>query len=203
MQVGVLGAGVVGHTLAGKLRELGHEVSIGTRNPRDSALTYADAAASAELIVNATAGAASLEALDAAGAENLAGKVVLDVTNALDFSRGRPPVLTVSNDDSLGERIQRAHPEAKVVKALNTVNADIMVEPSRVPGDHVVFVCGNDVVAKEQVVELLGLFGWPPERIVDLGDIKSARGPEMYFALWISLMGALGTSQFNIALEHA
>jgi predicted dinucleotide-binding enzyme len=193
----------VGHTLAGKLRELGHEVSIGTRNPRDSALTYADAAASAELIVNATAGAASLEALDAAGAENLAGKVVLDVTNALDFSRGRPPVLTVSNDDSLGERIQRAHPEAKVVKALNTVNADIMVEPSRVPGDHVVFVCGNDVVAKEQVVELLGLFGWPPERIVDLGDIKSARGPEMYFALWISLMGALGTSQFNIALEHA
>jgi len=203
MQVGVLGAGVVGHTLAGKLRELGHEVSIGTRNPRDSALTYADAAAGAELIVNATAGSASLEALDAAGAENLAGKVLLDVANGLDFTRGRPPVLTVSNDDSLGEQIQRAHPEAKVVKALNTVNADIMVEPSRVPGHHVVFVCGNDVVAKEQVVELLGLFGWPPERIVDLGGIKSARGPEMYVALWISLMGALGTSQFNIALARA
>jgi 8-hydroxy-5-deazaflavin:NADPH oxidoreductase len=203
MQVGVLGAGVVGHTLAGKLRELGHEVSIGTRNPRDSALTYADAAASAELIVNATAGAASLEALDAAGAENLAGKVLLDVANALDFSRGRPPVLMVSNDDSLGEQIQRAHPDAKVVKALNTVNADIMVDPSRVPGDHVVFVCGNDVVAKEQVVELLGLFGWPPERIVDLGDISKARGPEMYFALWISLMNALGTSQFNIELARA
>jgi predicted dinucleotide-binding enzyme len=203
MQVGVLGAGVVGHTLAGKLRELGHDVSIGTRNPRDSALTYADAAASAELIVNATAGTASLEALDAAGAENLAGKVLLDVANALDFSRGRPPILTVSNDDSLGEQIQRAHPEAKVVKALNTVNADIMVEPSRVPGDHVVFVCGNDEVAKEQVVELLGLFGWPPERIVDLGGIKSARGPEMYFALWISLMGVFGTSQFNIALARA
>jgi 8-hydroxy-5-deazaflavin:NADPH oxidoreductase len=204
MRVGVLGAGVVGHALAEKLRELGHDVSIGTRSPRDGALTYADAAAAGtDLIVNATAGAASLEALDAAGAGNLAGKVLLDVANALDFSKGRPPALTVANDDSLAEQIQRAHPEAKVVKALNTVNNAVMVNPALVPGEHVVFVCGNDDGAKAHVVELLGSFGWPPERIVDLGDISNARGPEMYVALWIRLMGTLGTPNFNIVLEHA
>ncbi len=155
MRIGVLGAGTVGQTLAAKLRELGHDVSVGTRNPRDGAVSYAEAAESAELLVNATNGNASLEALDAAGAENLSGKVLIDVSNALDFSKGRPPIVGVSNDDSIGEQIQRAHPNAKVVKALHTVNAEVMVDPSKVPGEHVLFVCGNDEAAKAQVVELL------------------------------------------------
>jgi 8-hydroxy-5-deazaflavin:NADPH oxidoreductase len=202
MRVAVLGAGTVGQTLAGKLRELGHDVSIGTRNPRGGAVSYAEAAAPAELLINATAGDASLEALDAAGAENLAGKVLIDVSNALDFSKGRPPTVGVSNDDSVGEQIQRAHPDAKVVKALNTVNAEVMVDPSKVPGEHVLFVCGNDSAAKGQAVELLTSFGWPPERIIDLGDITNARGTELYVALWIRLMGSLGTPHFNISLNH-
>jgi predicted dinucleotide-binding enzyme len=114
-----------------------------------------------------------------------------------------PPRLAVCNDDSLGEQIQRAHPDAKVVKALNTVNADVMVDPSGVPGDHVLFVCGNDDASKAQAVELVGSFGWPAERIVDLGDITAARGPEMYLALWVRLLGRLGTARFNISLHHA
>ncbi len=203
MRIAVLGAGVVGQTLSAKLRELGHDVSIGTRSPRDGAVSYAEAAEAADLVVNATSGVGSLEALDAAGAENLAGKVLLDVANALDFSKGRPPGLAVCNFDSLAEQIQRAHPDAKVVKALNTVNCDVMVDPASVPGDHVVFVCGNDDGAKAQVVELLGSFGWPSERVVDLGDITSARGTEMYVPLWVRLMGTLGTPSFNITLSRA
>ena len=193
----------MGRRLAGKLREVGHDVRIGTRTPRDDATSYADAAAGAELILNATNGDASLEALDAAGAENLAGKVLVDVSNPLDFSRGRPPGLSVSNFDSLGEQIQRAHPEAKVVKTLNTVNNEVMVEPTLVPGNHVLFVCGNDAEAKAVVVELLASFGWPAERVLDLGDITSARGTEMYLPLWLRLVGALGTPHLNISIEHA
>ena len=185
-----------------KLRELGHDVSIGTRNPRDGAVSYAEAAEPAELIVNATSGDISLEALAAAGAENLAGKVLIDVSNALDFSKGMPPTVGVSNDDSVGEQIQRAHPDAKVVKALNTVNNEVMVDPSKVPGEHVLFVCGDDEGAKAQVVELLTSFGWPSERIIDLGDITNARGTELYVALWIRLMGSLGTPHFNVSLNH-
>src|SRR6186713_1042265 len=166
MRIAVLGAGTVGQTLAAKLRELGHDVAIGTRNPRDGAVSYAEAAESAELLVNATHGSASLEALAAAGAENVAGKVLIDVSNALDFGPGRPPVVGLSVDDSIAEQIQRAHPDAKVVKALNTVNAEVMVDPSIVPGEHVLFMCGNDEAAKAQVVELLGSFGWPAGRIV-------------------------------------
>jgi predicted dinucleotide-binding enzyme len=203
MRIAVLGAGTVGQRLAGKLRELGHDVRIGTRTPREDATSYAEAAAGAELILNATNGEASLEALEAAGAENLAGKVLIDASNPLDFSRGRPPGLSVSNFDSLGEQIQRAHPEAKVVKALNTVNNEVMVEPSLVPGNHVLFVCGNDAGAKALVVELLGSFGWPAERVLDLGDITSSRGVEMYLPLWLRLVGALGTPHLNISVEHA
>jgi predicted dinucleotide-binding enzyme len=203
MRIAVLGAGSVGQTLAAKLRGLGHDVWIGTRNPRDGAVSYAEAAEAAELVLNATAGAGSLEALDAAGSDNLVGKILIDVANPLDFSHGMPPRLTVSNDDSLGEQIQRAHPDAKVVKALNTVSSEVMVNPGGVPGDHVLFVCGDDGDAKTQVVELVGSFGWPSERIVDLGDITSARGTEMHLALWIRLMVALGTHRFNITLPRA
>jgi 8-hydroxy-5-deazaflavin:NADPH oxidoreductase len=203
MRIAVLGAGTVGQRLAGKLRELGHDVQTGTRNPRDGAVSYADAAAAADVVVNATNGAGSLEALEAAGAENLAGKLLVDVANMLDFGSGMPPTVGVALDDSLGEQIQRAHPDAKVVKVLNTIGNDVMVEPSLVPGDHVLFVCGDDEGAKAQAVGLLGSFGWPAERIVDLGDISAARATELYVALWLKLMLALGTPNFNISIQKA
>jgi predicted dinucleotide-binding enzyme len=130
MRIGVLGTGVVGTTIAGKLRELGHDVLIGSRTAGEEAVPFADAAAHGELVFNCTNGNASLEALNAAGAENLAGKVLVDVANALDFSQGRPPLVGVSTGDSIGEQIQRAFSEAKVVKALNTVTASVMIDPS-------------------------------------------------------------------------
>jgi len=188
----------VGTTIAGKLRELGHDVLIGSRSAGDDAVPFADAAAHGELVFNCTNGSASLQALDSAGAENLVGKVLIDVANVLDFSQGRPPHAGVSIDDSLGEQIQRAFPEARVVKALNTVNANVMVAPSTVPGEHDIFVCGNDEEAKAQVAELLQTFGWPGERILDLGDISAARGTELYLALWLRLMGPPGGAAFNI-----
>jgi 8-hydroxy-5-deazaflavin:NADPH oxidoreductase len=203
MQVGILGAGPVGQTLAAKLRELGHGVTIGTRTPREGAVSYSEAAGGAELVINATGGTASLEALASAGAENLAGKVLIDVSNALDPSQGMPPRVAVANDDSIGERIQDAYPETRVVKALNTVNTQVMVDPDGVPGDHVLFVAGNDDDAKAQVVELLGSFGWPAHRIVDLGDITGARAMEQYLVLWLRLLARLGHARFNISLDQA
>jgi len=203
MRVGILGAGPVGQTLATKLRELGHDVSIGTRTPRDGAVSYSEAARGAELLINATGGTASLEALAAADAENLAGKILIDVSNALDPSQGLPPRVAVANDDSIGEQIQRTYPDTRVVKALNTVNMQVMVDPAGVPGDHVLFVAGNDESAKAEVVELLGSFGWPAERIVDLGDIAGARAMEQYLVLWLRLLVRLGHGRFNIALNQA
>jgi len=228
MNIAVLGTGVVGQALAVKLSALGHEVTVGTRdvettlartepgvmgNPPfavwraghpDVGLAMAvDAAAQAELIVNATNGEGSIPMLQLAGEDNLARKVLIDVSNPLDFSQGRPPSLFVSNTDSLGEQIQRRFPGAKVVKTLQTMNCDVMVDPSRVPGEHDVFLCGEDAEAKRQVVELLESFGWPASRIRDLGGISSARGTEMYLALWLRLWGALGTGDFNIAVQAA
>ncbi len=203
MRVGILGAGPVGQTLAARLRELGHGVSIGTRTPREGAVSYTEAAAGAELLFNATGGTSSLEALAAAGAENLAGKVLIDVSNALDPSQGMPPRVAVANDDSIGEQIQRAYPDTRVVKALNTVNMQVMVDPAGVPGDHVLFVAGNEDDAKAQVVELLSSFGWPAERIVDLGDISGARAMEQYLVLWLRLLVQLGHARFNISLDQA
>jgi predicted dinucleotide-binding enzyme len=216
VRIGVLGTGVVGQTIATKLIELGDEVTMGSRDAtnekaaawataegeRAHAGTFADAAAFGELVVNATAGSVSLAVLEAAGAATLAGKVVIDVSNPLDFSQGFPPRLSVANTDSVAEQLQAAFPDARVVKTLNTVNASIMVEPSLVPGDHALFVSGDDADAKAQVTELLGRFGWPAERIVDLGDITTARGTEMYIAIWVRLMRALGTPQFNIELRR-
>src|SRR3954454_19585358 len=134
MRVGILGAGPVGQALASKLRELGHDVSIGTRTPRDGAVSYSEAARDAELLINATGGTASLEALASAGAEKLAGQVLIDVSNALDPQQGMPPRVAIPNDDSVGEQIQRASPNTRVVKALNTVNMQVMVDPAGVPG---------------------------------------------------------------------
>jgi predicted dinucleotide-binding enzyme len=124
--------------------------------------------------------------------------VLIDVANPLDFSRGMPPSLLVSNTDSLAEQIQRGFPEARVVKTLNTMNCEVMVDPARLPGEHDVFVAGDDDAAKEKVRELLASFGWPSDRIVDLGDITAARATEMYLPLWLRLFGALQTGDFNI-----
>jgi predicted dinucleotide-binding enzyme len=214
MRIGVLGTGMVGNALATKLVELGHEVKMGSRQAgnekavawaeqageRASEGSFADAAAFAELVVHCTAGVHSLAALGEAGVANLAGKVLIDVANPLDFSGGMPPTLAVSNTDSLGEQIQSTFPDVKVVKALNTMNANVMVDPASVPGDHAVFVCGDDAGAKRDVAELLGSFGWPRDRILDLGGIAAARGTEMYLPLWLSILGALGTGAFNIAV---
>ena len=215
MRVAVLGTGIVGRTLAGKLIELEHEVCMGSRDAANETAvawareagenashgTFADAAGFGEMVVNATGGMVSLQALEAAGEENLAGKVLVDVANALDFSQGRPPTLGVCNDDSLGEQIQRAHPEARVVKTLNTVNCEVMVQPSLVPGRHHVFVCGDDAGAKHLVTELLRSFGWPTEAVIDLGGIAASRGTEMYLPLWLQLMGVTGTPRINILVE--
>lgn len=198
MKIGVLGTGNVGRTIAAKLVELGHDVRVGSRTAKEDAVTFADAAAHGELVFNCTAGDASLAALRMAEEENLAGKILVDVANPLDFSQGMPPILAVCNADSLGEEIQRFFPRSKVVKALNTVNCNVMVDPSIVPGEHDVFVCGNDEGAKNEVRELLGSFGWPAERIIDLGDITGARGMEMYLPLWLRLMGPAGGPNFNI-----
>jgi 8-hydroxy-5-deazaflavin:NADPH oxidoreductase len=198
MRIGVLGTGMVGRTISRKLEALGHDVRVGSRTAGDGKVVFADAAAHGEVLFNCTAGSGSLGAL-AAGEENLAGKLLIDVSNALDFSGGGPALFTTSTD-SLGERIQAAFPAARVVKALNTMNCTVMVDPGLVPGDHVVFVCGNDDAAKDEARELLGEFGWPAERIVDLGDISGARGTEMYVMLWVLLMRTTGSATFNIAV---
>jgi predicted dinucleotide-binding enzyme len=228
MRIAVLGTGAVGQAVSGRLAELGHEVAVGTRNP-DATLARAeltdpgnppfkvwkethpeiglgpapDAAAEAELIVNASNGAGSIAMLERAGEANLAGKVLIDIANPLDFSQGMPPSLFVANTDSLGEQIQRRFPGTRVVKALNTMNCEVMVDPGKVPGEHDVFVCGEDANAKQRVTELLESFGWPAGRIVDLGGIDCARGMEMYVAFWLRLWGTLGTGYFNIAVVRA
>ena len=224
MEIAVLGTGTVGRTIAAKLAELGHEVVIGTRDPAATLARtepdamgnppfpvwqaehpavrlapFAEAAAQGELVVNATGGTGSLDALTRAGERNLAGKVLLDVSNPLDFSRGFPPSLFVSDTDSLAEQIQRAFPGVRVVKSLNTMNAAVMVDPGSVGGgDHSTFVSGDDAEAKQIVVELLGSMGHTD--VIDLGDLSSARGAEMLLPVWLRLMRALGTPhlQFKI-----
>ena len=210
MRIGVLGTGVVGQTIATKLTQLGHDVVLGSRTANNDKAakwvasagahakqgTFADAAAFGEMVFNCTSGHASLDALRAAGEANLGGKTLVDVANPLDFSKGFPPTLSVCNTDSLAEQIQAAFPKAKVVKTLNTMTATVMVEPSLVSGEHDVFLSGDDAGAKERVAELLRSFGW--RNIVDLGGIRTARGVEMFLALWLCLMGALKTPTMNV-----
>jgi 8-hydroxy-5-deazaflavin:NADPH oxidoreductase len=211
MKLGVLGTGMVGNTIASKLVALGHDVVMGSRDAANEkavawaekaggrAGTFADAARHGAMLWNCTAGGASLEALRLAGADHLAGKILVDLANPLDFSKGMPPSLSVCNTDSLGEQIQREFPDARVVKTLNTVNHHVMVDPMRVRGgDHTVFVSGNDADAKAAVGSLLREFGW--QDIVDLGDITTARGPEAYLLFWLRLWQATGTGDINIKL---
>jgi 8-hydroxy-5-deazaflavin:NADPH oxidoreductase len=213
MRIAVLGTGVVGRTLAGKLVESGHDVVLGSRSatneaavgwaaeagPRAKAATFFDAAAEAEVVINATPGTVSLEVLAAASTKNLAGKVLIDVANPLDHSAGFPPSLSISNTDSLAETIQRAFPTARVVKALNTMRADVMAAPDRLAGgDHDVFMAGDDAGAKEVVAGLLREFGWRTEHIRDLGPLEAARGMEMWLPLWLRIYLKQGNSVFNI-----
>lgn len=212
MKIGVFGSGIVGKTIGGKLAEIGHEVMIGTRTPAKledwlgtvsgnvRVGSFAETASHGEILFNATNGNGSLEALALAGETRLNGKILLDISNPLDFSRGMPPTLFVSNDDSLGEQIQRAYPNVKVVKTLNTLTASLMVNPRQLAdGDHHLFVSGNDLGAKEQTIHYLtAWFGW--KHIVDLGDITTARGTEMYLPLWLRLWGSLGTGVFNVKI---
>jgi hypothetical protein len=210
MKIGVLGSGMVAQAIGSRLAQRGHEVVLGTRSPEKlrewlaktvghaRVGSFAEAAADGDIVFNATNGAGSLEALSLAGARNLYGKILLDVANPLDFSQGMPPTLFVSNTDSLGEEIQRAYPQAKVVKALNTVTASLMVNARQLAdGDHHAFICGNDAGAKDEVKALLSReFGW--KIIIDLGDITASRGLEMYLPIWLRLRGTLGTGLFNI-----
>lgn len=215
--IGVLGTGIVGQTLGSALVGLGHSVMLGARDAtnekatawaagageRASHGTFRDAAGFGEIVINATSGEGTLQALEAAGTDQLAGKVVIDVSIPLDFSNGFPPSLSVPSTDSLAERIQRAHPSARVVKTLQTMNCAVMVEPASVPGEHHVFVCGDDADAKATVVALLGSLGWPADRIIDLGGIAGARGTEAYILFWVQLRIALGSNDFNIQVHRA
>jgi predicted dinucleotide-binding enzyme len=224
VRFGILGTGVVGKTIAVRLDGLGHDVIVGTRNPEETLSrtdpdqygnppfgawqeehpevrlgTFAEAAAHGDMVVNATAGAVSLEALEQAGEDNLNGKILIDISNPLDFSKGMPPTLLVSNTDSLGEQIQRRFPEAKVVKTLHTMNAYLMVDPAQLAAtDHTVFVSGDDAEAKARVSELLQSFGWSD--IIDLGDITTARGTEMVLPIWVRLFGVLQMPIYNFKI---
>jgi predicted dinucleotide-binding enzyme len=215
MRIGVLGTGMVGKAIATRLVEVGHEVRLGSRTADNESLlkwveengeaasggTFADAAAFGSVVVNATRGIISLDVLEAAGEENLDGKIIMDVANPLVItSETEPPSLGILNDDSLGERIQRRYPSARVVKTLNTMNCDIMVNPKLLSGHHNVFVSGDDRSAKDQVASLLGQFGWAEDTIFDLGDITTARGPEMFVALYSRMFLKIRHLHFNISV---
>jgi predicted dinucleotide-binding enzyme len=216
MKIAVLGTGMVGNTLGAKLVAVGHEVKMGARdaaNPKAAAWaqaagarashgTFADAARFGEIVINATSGAGTLDALAAAGADALRGKILIDVSNPLDFSKGMPPSLFVCNTDSLGEQVQRAYPDTRVVKSLNTISCIVMVDPGKVAGgNHDVFVSGNDAGAKAEVTEhLRSWFGW--QHVLDLGDITSARGTEAYLLLWLRLWGATGSGEINVRVQR-
>jgi predicted dinucleotide-binding enzyme len=210
--IAILGTGMVGEVLGTKLVSLGHKVMMGSRTDNNEKAvawknkngtlasngTFADAAAFGEIVFNCTSGKVSLEALQLAGHENLQGKILVDVANPLDFSKGMPPSLTICNTDSLGETIQRQFPDVKVVKALNTMNCQLMVNPGFLKDPGNVFICGNDSGAKTEVENLLQSFGWT--KIIDLGDISAARGTEQLLPVWVRLMGKLETPMFNFSI---
>jgi hypothetical protein len=215
MNIGVLGTGMVGNAIGTKLVQLGHNVKMGSRTANNgkaaewvknngalaSQGTYADAAKFAgEFIFNCTLGAGSIDALKSASPGDLKGKILIDISNPLDFSKGFL-TLTVANTDSLAEQIQKAFPDLKVVKALNTLSNPLMVNPMLLNnGDHTLPMCGNDEGAKANVVSLLNTFGWKTENILDLGDLSAARGMEAWLLLWVRLYGKLQTPMFQMKI---
>lgn len=225
MKIGILGTGVVGQTIAEKLVQLGHQVMIGTRSKENTLAkkdkdtfgrppfsewhknnsqiklgTLSETASFGEFLVNATQGVGSVEALKSAGENNLADKILLDISNPLDFSKGMPPSLSICNTDSLGEQIQKVFPKTKVVKSLNTLNANLMVKPMLLPESTNIFLNGNDASAKTEVKKLLTSFGWDAKDIIDMGDISTARGTEQLLPIWVRLWGALQTPMFNFKI---
>lgn len=224
MKISVLGTGDVGQTLAGKLLELGHEVMIGTRDVQKKLhgdnkeksfnewysshnkaklVTFQESADFGEMVINATNGAFALNALDLATEETLLGKIIVDVSNPLDFSHGMPPTLLegLNNTNSLGEEIQKEFPGSKVVKTFNTMWCGLMVNPGLVgKGDHVNYISGNDNDAKSRVKALIKEFGWRDENLIDLGDITAARATESILLIWVRLMGAINTGAFNFKI---
>jgi predicted dinucleotide-binding enzyme len=213
MKIGILGAGMVGNALGTKLVQIGNEVTMGSRSAtnesaqnwasslgeRAQTATFRDAAVFGEIVISCIGGMHSMEALDSVGADPIRGKILIDVSNPLQQDKDGSMILGFCNTESLGERIQRAFPQTRVVKALNTVNCDIMIEPSRVPGDHNLFICGNDPDAKKRVTRYLSdWFGWKTHNIIDVGDITAARGTEMMMPLWMRLyQGVIGHPHFN------
>lgn len=201
-RVGVLGTGEVGRRLAAGFASRGHEVVIGSRDPAKPELaewlsgdgagvvagTFAEAAAHGELLVLAVLGDAAEAVIADAGPSNFGGKVVIDAMNPLDFSGGFPAKLSISGEDSLGERVQRALPEAKVVKAFNTIGNQYFVEPSFSEGQPTMLIAGNDEEAKRTVEEVLTDFGWSD--VVDIGGIEGARELEAICIAWVKIGGA-------------
>jgi len=223
MKIGIIGSGVVAQTLGAKLVELGNDVVLGTRDPKKldekknmagtlnewltkvnhkaKIVTFKEAAIHGEILINATHGQASVEALKIAEVDKAGEKVLIDTANELDFSKGMPPAVLAGQDRSVAENIQKAFPNLKVVKSLNTMAAPIMVDPKALKGgDHTIFMAGNDKAAKAKVADLLKSLGWTD--ILDLGDITAARGPEMYLALWVRLYGSLQSGMINIKVQR-
>jgi 8-hydroxy-5-deazaflavin:NADPH oxidoreductase len=211
MKIAVLGTGMVGEALGTKLVQLGHHVTMGSRTPDNpiaarwakanginaSQGTFAEAAALSEMVILCTKGEVTLEVIRTAGQDAFGEKVVVDVSNPLDFSRGMPPSLMICNTDSLGEHVQKALPFAKVVKTLNIVNCEVMVDPAKA-GNPTMFLCGNHAEAKTAVTAMLHDFGW--RDIIDLGDIKAARGTEMLVPVWLSLLSVVGNPHFGFKI---
>ena len=212
MKIGVLGTGMVGETIGSKLVTLGHQVKMGSRKAgNEKAVTwtksagtnasqgdFSDAASFGEIIFNCTNGGNAITALKQAGTGNLKGKIIVDISNPLDFSKGMPPTLSVCNDNSLAEEIQKTFPESHIVKTLNTLAAPIMVNPSIVNGgNHHIFVSGNDAASKLKVKEILQSFGWKSDHIIDLGDITTARGTEQLLPIWVRIMGVFNSPMFQ------
>ena len=225
MKIGIIGSGMVGRAFALRLAELGHDVLVGTRNvsatlsrtepdgkgipawqfwarehPEVRLVSFSEAAQFAEIVINATEGAVSLHALKETGEENLKEKIILDLALPLSYAPGSTPRLAFANDDSLGEQIQRAFPEARVVKTLNTMSHTIMLNPSILPGSHNAFLSGESTEAKETIASLLKQFGWPAGDIVDLGGIETSRATEMYATLLFQISKVRGNYDFNIAV---
>jgi 8-hydroxy-5-deazaflavin:NADPH oxidoreductase len=220
MKIAILGTGNVGQTFATKFISLGHEVMMGTRNVAETMQkekfaewhtsntqvqlgTFAEAAAYGEIVLNALQGAATITAISSANTTDFDGKIILDVSNPLDTSKGFPPTLLegLNNINSLAEEIQKTLPNAKVVKTLSTMWCGLMVNPAMIGnGDHNAFIAGNDADAKIKVKEILASFGWIASNILDLGDITKARGVEMYLPLWLSIYGATNNGAFNIKI---
>jgi 8-hydroxy-5-deazaflavin:NADPH oxidoreductase len=226
MKIAILGTGSVGQTFAEKFISLGHQVMLGTRNVADTMSrkasngsllfaewqsknhtvqlgTFAQSAALGDIVVNALNGGATITALNSCKSSDFDNKIIIDISNPLDFSKGFPPLLIegLNNSNSLGEEIQKTLPNAKVVKTLNTMWSGFMVNPTMLnDGNHINYICGNDTESKAKVIAILKDFGWKNECILDLGDITNARGTESTLLLWTRIFAATQSGAFNMSI---